>query len=364
MVMLVGGSSQLGCRIAAALARAGVPFRVAGPDPAALQARLTAAEVPADRVTEVLSLDPGDPAALAAVLAAGDVLIHADPSVPPATVQAAAARVVAQGAHHLDTVAHPGHAAAVTAALDAKAQRAEVSVLPALGADLVPGEALAELAAEAVAPARELHVSYAVPGLPGVLTPGGRRAWAAARVATGEVRERGRMLPESLGEARRLAWFPRPIGPTHAAGVPGQLPWAVARRQPEIATARTYLALPGWRAEWLQLTGGAARWPRVRRRLEARLAAGGTTEAERLAAVRWACVAEAQGADDRVARAWANGTDPLAVVAAVVADLVVVLRAGGSPAGVHPPGAILPATALLDGLAASVGLRWSVVRPG
>lgn len=367
-VVLLGAGSRVGRAIAAALVADGRSFVAAGPDPTVVRERLGADGLPATVLDGVVASDPeADPAAGAGLLGGPGVVVQADARVGSAVLRRAAAAAVAAGAHHLDVLPDPGHAPALEAELAALAQDAGVSVLPGVGPDLIPGDPLAALAADAVVGPRELHVSFAVPspgGLRAALTRGGRTAWARTWLEPGPAFDGGQLVTERIGEARRLAWFPRPVGPAHAVGMPGALAWSVPRRVPGVRTVRTYLAMPGWRAELVQLTGNAARSPRVRAWLRRRLDARPAADEATLAEVRWAAVAEARGRDEEVARAWANGHDPVAIAAAAVAVLVGELLDARAPGGVHPPTGVLEAGVLLDRLAARAPLRWSVVRPG
>jgi hypothetical protein len=173
----------------------------------------------------------------------------------------------------------------------------------------------------------------------------------------------GRVVEELPGEVRRLAWFPRPVGPVHAAGVPAPEPLTVPRHVPSARTVRTYLALSSWRAELLQAAGNLARRPRGRRLLADRLTSrAGTPSVAQRAAARWACVVEAEG-EEGVARAWAYGTDPYGTGAASIVALAEAVLAGRADAGVVPPALVEVPADLLDTLSARTDLRWSVSRP-
>ncbi len=212
----------------------------------------------------------------------------------------------------------------------------------------------------------ESHVTYALPdrrGLAGASTPGLRRAiarWVAgqpvALPAGGE--------PELVAETRRLAWFPRPVGPVHAASIPTPECWTLPLTHRALRVARTYVALPSWKAELVQALGGASRSPRFARRLTRRLTRPRAVPGAAVrSTTRWACVAELPGADG-VTRAWAYGHDPLTTGAELIA--AVVSRVAGDPGrrpGVAGPSSLVPARDVLDELAVRTDLRWSVTRP-
>jgi hypothetical protein len=221
------------------------------------------------------------------------------------------------------------------------------------------GTLLAARGAEVVPDAVEVHVAYA-------LLPSARRAWGTfppgLRRAVielllggpGTARRDGEPGEEAVGEGRRLAWFPRPVGPWHAAAVPG----VEAAALPGVATVRTWLAIGSLAAEGLQALGrldpDAGLGARLVRRAESRGGAG--TDA-----LRWAVVAEVRGADGAVHRAWANGTDPLATAAGLLARSAV--RTATVTGPVDGVAGLAPPATQLDALADAGLLRWSVARP-
>jgi hypothetical protein len=241
-------------------------------------------------------------------------------------------------------------------------------VLGGAGLRWAVGDLLAALAAGPVPAPQEVHVAYTSGGARRHLTPGQRRAAVAALALEGAAGQAtalqaGRRVPEPPGGARRLAWFPRPVGPSHAAAVPGGEALTVPRHLASVHTVHTYEAMAGWRAELLQARSSVASTASGRRWLERRLArrggvAGGATT---WADEPWGCVAEVAG--ERVlGRAWAYGRDPVGVTAALAVELALRLTAttreqvaGGptAPSEVADPGAIL------DTVADRGGLRWS-----
>jgi hypothetical protein len=173
----------------------------------------------------------------------------------------------------------------------------------------------------------------------------------------------GSRRTERLGEARRLAWFPKPVGPRHAAGTPGIEALTLPARFPSLRVVRTYLAMPSWQAEATQFLGSVGRLPSLRAFLD-RITAdarGGPDEGMR-AETRWGCVAEAAGRDG-VARAWAYGHDIYGFTA--VSSVLAASRVleGDCPAGVIGAADLGEPALLLDALADATDLRWSVTRP-
>lgn len=212
-----------------------------------------------------------------------------------------------------------------------------------------------------------VHVGYGLPGA--------RRAWRAAGpalrreiVATalrdGEARVAGHAVPEPLAVGRRLAWFPRPVGPAHSVAVPGHEVAALTG----VATVRTWLATGSLRAELLQALGRLSRSGAAAGMLHRRAARPVRTSSTTL---RWAVVAEVRdggdgrgGQDGGVVRAWANGTDPVRATGALLA--VAALAASTAPPDGSRPGSVRDVAGtdvLLDQLADLGVLRWSVARP-
>jgi len=240
-------------------------------------------------------------------------------------------------------------------------QRTGARVVAGAGLRWAVGDLLSALAAAPVPGPQEVHVAYTSGGSRHHLTPGERRAAIAALEAPGFALERGRIVPEPPGGLRRLAWFPRPVGPSHAAAVPGGESLTVPLHLASVRTVHTYEAMPGWRAELLQARASVAGSAGGRRWLQRRLARRPTRAAADRSEERWGCVAEVAGVAV-LGRAWAYGLDPVGVTAEVAVELT--LRVMGAPGGQLGRGLIAPsqvadAGALLDAVADRCGLRWS-----
>lgn len=341
-VAVLGGDGTVGAALGAALTAAGHDVRVLG--------RPTVAGTAADG-----GVPDGS-------LAGTEVVVVAAGPAPTTATEVRRAAVRA-GVDVVDLSPEPSHLAASLAGSADIAAQGRVVVSGAGPSPLV-GELLALLAAGAIAHPEAVHVGVTLPGARlGDATPGVRATLAELVGAPVLAWVDGELVEEPVAAERRLAWFPRPVGPTHAAAVPAGEPVTLPRQLPGVATVRTSLALPGWRAELLQLTAALHRSPRVATRLRARLSSQRPApSAARRATIRWAVVAEAAGGA-QVARAWANGTDPYRLAAAVAAEVVTTVLTDRPPPGVWTAGQLLAPSHLLDRLSVTAGLRWSLIRP-
>lgn len=252
------------------------------------------------------------------------------------------------------------HAALADVALGA------APVAPGLGWFSVLGDALAAVAAEGLVAPTRADVTAWVPSRRSLLAGASPRERAHLWQAVAEpVRALvdGEVVTERIAEDRRLAWFPRPVGPHHAVAVPGTHWRTLPRVVPSLASVRTALALRSSSAEVLQAIGNLARyrprddgWPPV---VPRRAADRGT------ARERWAVVAEVATAGGDLARGWAYGWDRHEMTAQVVSAAATTVL--GRPDPRLRPGLVggvelLGTAPLLDDLAARTDLRWSVTR--
>lgn len=354
-IALLHPTTATGRAVAAALAAAGRPLRLVGPDD--------------DRLGALRSglADVGTPIEVAAdAPAAGtegaEVVVAPDPS----RLDPALPRLAAERGQHLLVVGADPAARRAAAGLPRGSRDGGSCLMLGLGWRSSVGEALLAVAADHLAAPVAAHVSYVAPDRGGLLAaaaPEERAELAAQLGAPLWDRVDGRPTPEELGAQRRLAWFPRPIGAHHAASFPGtEATWA-AEHRPQLDTVRTYLAVTGARAELLQGVGNLARWPRPAAWLRRRVAGPTAVQGPRRTDARWACVAEVAEPGGGLARGWANGRRPTETTAAVIRVTVEALAAG-APSAATSPAALLGPTDLLDRLAALGALRWSVVTPG
>ena len=275
------------------------------------------------------------------------------------------------GVHLVDLTCLPAPARAAFEDHDRRARATGVSIVPGATAEGVVGDLLADVAGSAVEGPSEVHVASTtlsrtdrpVPWPRSLLSPGQRREEAVLLGEPVPAWAEGEQRQEWPGEQRRLAWFPRPVGPAHAAAVAGMHALTVPRHLPGVRTVRSYHALPGWRAELLQLEANLARIPALKRRGMRQLTRVKPPPSEELRARRrWAMVVEAANAQEH-ARAWANGRglDRIAAVGALL--LAEAILAGRADAGVLPPACVDVPQDLLDRLSSRTDLRWSLVRP-
>lgn len=139
-------------------------------------------------------------------------------------------------------------------------------VLPGAGFASVIGDALVVMASQRVVEPTRADVTTYVPARRSLLagaTPRERADLLHALLAPMSVLLDGRVVDERIAEDRRLAWFPRPVGPHHAAAVPGTHWRTLPRVVPSLRTVRTGLALRSSSAELLQALGNAVRFGRV-----------------------------------------------------------------------------------------------------
>ena len=277
--------------------------------------------------------------------------------VVPAAVEA--------GVPIVDASFDPAHLRALDDTWHERAAAAGVPIVSAAGWAFLLGDLLGAVAARGSPGTEEVHVAYALPrrrDLLGAWTAGARLAVTDALASGMTVRRDGEVAEEGAGETRRLAWFPRPVGPHHAAGIPGTEALTLPRHVPGLRTVRTYLAVPSMGAEVLQAgarslrrAGGDGRVASLIARLPV------PTEARR-AGLRWACVAEAP-ADAGTSRAWAYGTDPYVFAAAAMVLVAERVSGGATAGGLRSPGELGEPAALLDEVTLRADARWSAARP-
>lgn len=363
-IVVLGAAGLTGGLVARSLAERGFDVVAAGRS----RDRVDAALGDLGDALERREVDLTEPARVRELLVGADVVVTATGPFD------ALGRVVLDAAldadvAYVDTAGEQPFVSWARASRADRALTAGVSVVPGAGAAGLPGDLLTALAGEAVPGPCEVHVAYAFPGgLWRGASPGTRRSLATVLGAPVLARVDGRLVEEQLAENRRLAWFPRPVGPRHAAAVPGLEPLTVPDHRRDATVVRTYLSLSTPGSEGLQFLGNLARWEPAGERLRSLLArsagaAGPAPQAR--AGMRWACVAEV-ATDDTVGRAWAYGHDPYALTATSVTAVVERIVDGSAAPGILAPALLGPPGDLLDRIGAVTDLRWgrtTSVRP-
>lgn len=357
-IAVLGASGFTGGLLVRALGRRGIPLVAAGRDPD----RVADAVGDVEAVGSIERVDVTEPATVDRLAQQVDVLAT---TVGPfvelgQTPYEAALRA---GCHYLDSA---GEQPFVRWAYEHPDLRGASSTLvPACGFDSVPGDLLTSVAADTVAAPREVHVSYLVRGTGVLASRGTRRTIAAMMPGRGVAFRGGELVEEGFAERRRLAWFPKPVGPRHAAGFPGCEALMVPRHVGSVREVGTYFALPTAFAEAGQFLARLARFETVRDLAERLLTMGPDHPSrETRQATRWGCVAEVRGEGGEIARAWAYGHDMYGFTAEMMAFTAQELADGAADAvGACTPAEAFPADHVLDALAEVTDLRWSVREP-
>jgi hypothetical protein len=328
-----------------------------------------------------------DAAVVGAALDGGAVRVVVDASTAPAAARIAALeRALQASVAVITTSVDPEVSAWAAADGHVLADARGVPLLAGTGVLGTVGSWLVPVAAAHTVPATAAHITYALPDRGAVrrVLPPGLRAELPALLASGaSVLEHGEPREELPGETRRLAWFPRPVGPTHAAGIPSPEPSTVPGHLGTLTTVRTYLAMSGWRAELVQAAGNLARSSRTRQLVRRRVVGPDPEEPHRSQAAareRWACVAEVDGAAG-VARAWAYGRDPFGTGARALAAVIAAIDESATAGGDARTGSgagdgsarrttgrcdvadLLDPRVALDAVSIVTDLRWSTTPP-
>lgn len=356
-VALLGASGYTGRLVARALDRRGVAFVAAGRD----RRRVEEAVDGLAQATGVRVADATDRGSLDAAFAGAEVVVTTvGPFVDLGRPVLESA--VANGCHYVDSTGEQRFMRWAFGEQQQPATSAGIAAVPACGFDYVPGDLLSEVAARAVGQPAEVHVVYLVRGGGVSASRGTRRTIARIAGDRGVSFVDGRFVEEGTAQERRLAWFPKPVGPHTSASLPGGEPLTVPRHLPSARTVRTYLAVPGPLAELLQFGANLARWGPAARLFDRLLSAGpeGPSDRDRRSQ-RFAAIAEVVGTDGSLARAWMTGRDVYGFTAEAMALVADRLRRGDVGArGVVAPAEVGDAEALLDELSDVAGVRWSV----
>ncbi|MCK2219985.1 saccharopine dehydrogenase NADP-binding domain-containing protein [Actinomadura sp. ATCC 31491] len=253
---------------------------------------------------------------------------------------------LAAGVHYLDTTGEQGYLKRVLEEFGLAAERAGVSVVPAMADDGGLGDLIAHLTAE-----------RAGPEVADLLIADLRRPGAVSR---GTARSMASVFAEGALEYAGGAWRPAVPGDAGTMAVPGE----------DGETPVTAFALPGVVTIPRHVRAG-----RVRSAIRADVAAlfGALTAdvvdsvpevpdpAARLAA-RWLMLAEATAPDGRRARGWVSGLDAYGMTAVIAVEGARRLVADGARPGVLTPAQAFDPAAFLSHLAAAHDVTWQVTQ--
>jgi short subunit dehydrogenase-like uncharacterized protein len=271
---------------------------------------------------------------------------------------------IAAGCHYVDTTAEQLYIKRILEDCDADARRAGVSVVPAAGYDIVPGDMLCHLTGELVAPVRTLTLAYDIRHFG--MTRGSAKS-VLVMYTGGEVAYKGGDWRPGGGSARRA-----PVSfPGDAASAP-TVRWPAGEivtvpRHLEVAdievVMRSDALVPGpiaAVAPSLMPTMTAVMRTPLRGVLErlVGLLPEGPSESKRRRA-RFAFVCEAKGSDGRGARGVLEGSDVYGTTATIAVEAASRLAGGGSPTGALAPAQAFDPAGFLDALR-DRDLRWSV----
>ncbi|WP_328390317.1 saccharopine dehydrogenase family protein [Nocardia sp. NBC_00416] len=164
LITVYGATGYQGKLTLTELSRHGVEVRLVGRERTRLESAAVEVGIPgADR--RVAGLD--DRAALVAALAGSDVVINcAGPFTTSGAVMVDAA--IAAGAHYVDTAGEQQYVKGVFDSFGGDAERAGVTVVPAVNDGCLPGDLLAHLIAERTGPLAEITVSHFITGAAGL----------------------------------------------------------------------------------------------------------------------------------------------------------------------------------------------------
>jgi short subunit dehydrogenase-like uncharacterized protein len=274
---------------------------------------------------------------------------------------------IAAGCHYVDTTAEQLYIQRIFDTCSVDAASVGVTVIPAMGYDIVPGDLLCHLVGSGVAPVERLTLAYDI------------RDFGMTRGSARSVLE---MYTGGEVAYRAGAWAPGG-GPTRRDPVlfPGESKPAKTVRWPagEIVTVPRHLdvrdvdvvmrgdaLVPGpvsvIAPTLMPVMTAVMRTPLGRGldRLVGKLPEGPSDEKRRKA--RFGFVAEATGTDGRTCRGTLQGQDVYGSTAAIAVEGAMRLAGGGSRAGVLAPAEAFDPADLLAALADD-GLTWSVDAP-
>jgi short subunit dehydrogenase-like uncharacterized protein len=337
-VVLYGASGYTGRLTAKRLEQEGVSFIISGRDEAKLKglARSLATS------PQVVAVDIEDADGLRSLASRGKVLVStAGPytQLGPPLVEAA----IQARRHFLDIT---GEQAYMRWVLDQepRARQAGISIINAMGVDVIPGDVAAKIATAAMEDPQRLDIAYWTPALPsrGTLTS------MAAHTGQGGWYDHGVYRNAPPGAFRHTFRYPQPHGERQGIFIP----WGDVMTAPRSTGAkqvRTYfIAKPGTVSRMHTFRGLiAVSWKTglTRFLLRSRLRTYKDPDRPRQEKVPWRVLAEATDKDGTKQRGYIEGVDPYGFTAAAVAHAAALLARGHQT----DPGVLTPTQAFTFG---------------
>lgn len=342
-IAVYGASGFTGKLVVAELARQGIEPVLAGRDPARLRA--VAGRIGAE--TRTAGID--DPDALRRAFQDCAAVINCVTPFDSFGEPVLRAAIAAE-CHYVDTSGEQGYLARIFDTYAEQAERAGVTVLPAMTDDGLPGDLIASLTAARLG---DVDADADAITIADLRVPGGAsRGTARTALSNAEEFAGGGLLYEN---GRFLAG--RPAGPMTITPPGSTEPVAVARFPlPGVVTVPRHVAAR--RVEGVLRAEVAGIFTAITAELVDSMPEGPDEDARR--AGRWLMMAQATSADGRRARGVVHGTDVYGSTAVIAVEGARRLAAGAAKPGVLAPAQVVDPAGFLDTLA-GYGVRWQVV---
>lgn len=358
-IAVYGATGYTGRLVAAELHRRGVDMVLAGRNRARLDSAVATLGLTA---AQVRTADVDDPAGLAAVLDGCDGVVNCAGPFTFFGEQVVRAAITA-GSHYVDTTGEQSYMQRIFEGCHEDALRAGVAVIPAMGFDIVPGDVIAHLTSAGVEPLERLTIAYRTAGF-GVSR--GTMHSALEILSGGDlVYEDGAWkVAGPMGRAGSVVW-PGESGPAPTMRFPGgeivTVPRHVKTQRLEVLMdARSFVPGPLGKLTPVMAPGlGALLRTPARGLLDRvidRLPEGPPEHKRRSAS--FTILAEAIGADGRVARGEIRGTDIYGSTALLCAEGISRLCAD-KRSGVLAPSQAFELDDFMPFLG-TIGYSWSV----
>jgi short subunit dehydrogenase-like uncharacterized protein len=359
-IAVYGATGYTGRLVAAELQRRDMQIVLSGRDPQRLREiagdlSLTGAEFRAATIDHEAGLVSAFRDCDAVVNCAGPFISFGAPVVRAA---------IAAGCHYVDTSAEQLHVKRTFDTASEDAQRAGITVIPAMGYDIVPGDFIAHVTGQRVEPIDRLVLGNGTARFD--MTRGTMRS-ALMLMRGGDVRyENGAWRPGGGRIRRARMQFPRDAKPTpmvkFAGGEVISIPRHLVVRDVEVSMRSDAVAPRAFAFAVPAMTRIMSLMLRTPLRagldrLVGRLPEGPETDARQSAAFSF--VAEAVGEDGRKARGTIEGTDIYGITAVIAAEGVRRLVQDGAPAGVRAPAEAFDVEDFL-GFLERYGIEWGV----